>query len=144
MSTLTDTQILVIEDEPDLRAGLQHNLELEGYTEITDHGVSTLAQGCPLLACLNLWVCNSVSDAGICLLAAACTQLTSLDLRLCAKVSAESVHAVALTSSMTPSSPTAAKSCKWSRHERSRRRPSSVTLGSQPGWVAEVEVKAMR
>ena len=31
MSTLTDTQILVIEDEPDLRAGLQHNLELEGY-----------------------------------------------------------------------------------------------------------------
>ncbi len=32
MSTLTDTQILVIEDEPDLRAGLQHNLELEGYT----------------------------------------------------------------------------------------------------------------
>ena len=31
MSTLTDIQILVIEDEPDLRAGLQHNLELEGY-----------------------------------------------------------------------------------------------------------------
>jgi len=31
VSTLTDTQILVIEDEPDLRAGLQHNLELEGY-----------------------------------------------------------------------------------------------------------------
>ena len=32
MSTLPDTQILGIEDEPDLRAGLQHNLELEGYT----------------------------------------------------------------------------------------------------------------
>ncbi len=31
MSNLTDTVILVIEDEPDLRAGLQHNLELEGY-----------------------------------------------------------------------------------------------------------------
>lgn len=31
MSNLTETQILVIEDEPDLRAGLQHNLELEGY-----------------------------------------------------------------------------------------------------------------
>jgi DNA-binding response OmpR family regulator len=31
VSTLTDTEILVIEDEPDLRAGLQHNLELEGY-----------------------------------------------------------------------------------------------------------------
>jgi DNA-binding response OmpR family regulator len=31
LSTLTDTEILVIEDEPDLRAGLQHNLELEGY-----------------------------------------------------------------------------------------------------------------
>lgn len=31
MSNLTDTHILVIEDEPDLRAGLQHNLELEGF-----------------------------------------------------------------------------------------------------------------
>ena len=31
MSNMTDTHILVIEDEPDLRAGLQHNLELEGY-----------------------------------------------------------------------------------------------------------------
>jgi DNA-binding response OmpR family regulator len=39
VSTLTDTQILVIEDEPDLRAGLQHNLELEGYK------VSTAADG---------------------------------------------------------------------------------------------------
>jgi DNA-binding response OmpR family regulator len=39
VSSLTDTQILVIEDEPDLRAGLQHNLELEGYT------VSTAADG---------------------------------------------------------------------------------------------------
>ncbi|HEB52412.1 MAG TPA: response regulator transcription factor [bacterium] len=28
---MTDTQILIIEDEPDLRSGLQHNLELEGY-----------------------------------------------------------------------------------------------------------------
>jgi DNA-binding response OmpR family regulator len=35
VSTLTDTQILVIEDEPDLRAGLQHNLELEGYKVTT-------------------------------------------------------------------------------------------------------------
>jgi DNA-binding response OmpR family regulator len=31
MSNLSDTQILVIEDEPDLRAGIQHNLELEGF-----------------------------------------------------------------------------------------------------------------
>jgi DNA-binding response OmpR family regulator len=31
MTSLNDTKILVIEDEPDLRAGLQHNLELEGY-----------------------------------------------------------------------------------------------------------------
>jgi DNA-binding response OmpR family regulator len=31
MTNMTDTHILVIEDEPDLRAGLQHNLELEGY-----------------------------------------------------------------------------------------------------------------
>jgi len=28
---MNDTRILVIEDEPDLRAGLQHNLELEGF-----------------------------------------------------------------------------------------------------------------
>jgi DNA-binding response OmpR family regulator len=31
MSNLAETCILVIEDEPDLRAGLQHNLELEGF-----------------------------------------------------------------------------------------------------------------
>ncbi len=35
MSNLTETHILVIEDEPDLRAGLQHNLELEGYKVLT-------------------------------------------------------------------------------------------------------------
>ncbi|HEX5052022.1 MAG TPA: response regulator transcription factor [Planctomycetota bacterium] len=39
MSNLSDTHILVIEDEDDLRAGLQHNLELEGYT------VDTAADG---------------------------------------------------------------------------------------------------
>ena len=32
MTNLSDTSILVIEDEPDLRQGLQHNLELEGYS----------------------------------------------------------------------------------------------------------------
>lgn len=32
--------ILIIEDEPDLREGLKHNLELEGY------GVTTAADGC--------------------------------------------------------------------------------------------------
>ncbi len=36
---MTDTHILVIEDEPDLRAGLKHNLELEGYA------VDTAADG---------------------------------------------------------------------------------------------------
>jgi two-component system KDP operon response regulator KdpE len=35
MTNLTDTSILVIEDEPDLRAGLQHNLELEGFRVTT-------------------------------------------------------------------------------------------------------------
>ncbi|MBL8734054.1 MAG: response regulator transcription factor [Planctomycetes bacterium] len=39
MSNLSETHILVIEDEQDLRAGLQHNLELEGYV------VSTAADG---------------------------------------------------------------------------------------------------
>jgi len=36
---MTDTHILVIEDEPDLRTGLKHNLELEGYS------VDTAADG---------------------------------------------------------------------------------------------------
>ena len=36
---MTETHILVIEDEPDLRAGLQHNLQLEGYS------VETAADG---------------------------------------------------------------------------------------------------
>ena len=36
---MSETHILVIEDEPDLRAGLQHNLQLEGYS------VETAADG---------------------------------------------------------------------------------------------------
>jgi len=32
---LSETHILVVEDEPDLRAGLQHNLELEGFRVLT-------------------------------------------------------------------------------------------------------------
>jgi len=36
---MTEIHILVIEDEPDLRAGLEHNLELEGYV------VETAADG---------------------------------------------------------------------------------------------------
>jgi DNA-binding response OmpR family regulator len=39
VSNLTETHILVIEDEPDLRSGLQHNLQLEGYV------VDTAADG---------------------------------------------------------------------------------------------------
>ena len=39
MTSMTETHILVIEDEPDLRSGLKHNLELEGYT------VDTAADG---------------------------------------------------------------------------------------------------
>jgi len=35
MSNLSETHILVVEDEPDLRAGLQHNLELEGFKVLT-------------------------------------------------------------------------------------------------------------
>ncbi len=35
MTNLSETHILVIEDEPDLRAGLQHNLELEGFKVMT-------------------------------------------------------------------------------------------------------------
>ena len=35
MTNLSETHILVIEDEPDLRAGLQHNLELEGFKVLT-------------------------------------------------------------------------------------------------------------
>ena len=35
MTNLAETCILVIEDEPDLRAGLQHNLEAEGFQVIT-------------------------------------------------------------------------------------------------------------
>ena len=39
MTNLSETSVLVIEDEPDLREGLQHNLELEGYA------VETAADG---------------------------------------------------------------------------------------------------
>jgi DNA-binding response OmpR family regulator len=58
MTSLTDTLILVIEDEPDLRAGLQHNLELEGYKVDTaadgKEGLRKARDGRPTLILLDL------------------------------------------------------------------------------------------
>jgi DNA-binding response OmpR family regulator len=58
MTSLTDTHILVIEDEPDLRAGLQHNLELEGYRVDTaadgKEGLRKARDGRPALVLLDL------------------------------------------------------------------------------------------
>jgi DNA-binding response OmpR family regulator len=58
MTSLTDTHVLVIEDEPDLRAGLQHNLELEGYRVDTaadgKEGLRKARDGRPALILLDL------------------------------------------------------------------------------------------
>ena len=55
---MNDQSILLIEDEPDLRAGLQHNLELEGFeVDATGDGKSGLRkalQGNPHLILLDL------------------------------------------------------------------------------------------
>jgi DNA-binding response OmpR family regulator len=55
---MTDTRILVIEDEPDLRAGLQHNLELEGFQVDTaadgKQGLRKATQDKPTLILLDL------------------------------------------------------------------------------------------
>ena len=55
---MTDTRILVVEDEPDLRAGLQHNLELEGYAvEVAgdgDEGLRKARETQPTLILLDL------------------------------------------------------------------------------------------
>ena len=40
-------------------------LEMEGYAEVSDRGLTALAGGCASLECLNLWVCSSVTDAGV-------------------------------------------------------------------------------
>ena len=58
MSNLSDTSILVIEDEPDLREGLQHNLELEGYSVDTaadgNEGLRKAREGKAALILLDL------------------------------------------------------------------------------------------
>ena len=55
---MNDTRILLIEDEPDLRAGLQHNLELEGYSIDTaadgKQGLRKALQENPALILLDL------------------------------------------------------------------------------------------
>lgn len=55
---MNDTRILLIEDEPDLRAGLQHNLELEGYAIDTaadgKQGLRKALQDNPSLIVLDL------------------------------------------------------------------------------------------
>jgi DNA-binding response OmpR family regulator len=58
MNSPADTRILVIEDEPDLRAGLQHNLELEGFRIDTAadgrEGLRQAREGQPTLILLDL------------------------------------------------------------------------------------------
>lgn len=58
MSNLAETCILVIEDEPDLRAGLQHNLEAEGFTVIAAadgrEGLRRAKEGAASLVLLDL------------------------------------------------------------------------------------------
>lgn len=58
MTNINDTRILVIEDEPDLRAGLQHNLELEGYKVETagdgNEGLRKAREGGAALILLDL------------------------------------------------------------------------------------------
>ncbi|MBL9079135.1 MAG: response regulator transcription factor [Planctomycetes bacterium] len=58
MSTLSETLILVVEDEPDLRAGLKHNLELEGYKVETaadgTEGLRRVRDSRPALILLDL------------------------------------------------------------------------------------------
>jgi DNA-binding response OmpR family regulator len=55
---MTAPSILVIEDEPDLREGLKHNLELEGYTVDTaadgKEGLRKATDGTPTLILLDL------------------------------------------------------------------------------------------
>jgi len=58
MTNLAETCILVIEDEPDLRAGLQHNLEAEGFKVITAadgrEGLRKAKEGAASLVLLDL------------------------------------------------------------------------------------------
>ncbi|MBX3461605.1 MAG: response regulator transcription factor [Planctomycetes bacterium] len=58
MNQLADSHILVVEDEPDLRRGLQHNLELEGYKVDTAadgrEGLRKARDGHPALVLLDL------------------------------------------------------------------------------------------
>ncbi len=58
MTNLSDILILVIEDEKDLREGLQHNLELEGYRIDTaadgDEGLRKAKEGKASLVLLDL------------------------------------------------------------------------------------------
>ncbi|GAB4138971.1 MAG: response regulator transcription factor [Planctomycetota bacterium] len=55
---MSQTKILVIEDEPDLREGLQHNLEMEGYSVDTaadgSEGLEKALNGNPDLVLLDL------------------------------------------------------------------------------------------
>lgn len=55
---MTATSILVIEDEPDLREGLKHNLELEGFAVDTaadgKEGLRKATEGTPSLILLDL------------------------------------------------------------------------------------------
>ena len=62
---------------------------------ITDAGLSALAQGCPQLTSINLECCRKMTDAGVSALARGCPQLTSINLSGCNKMTDAGLSALA-------------------------------------------------
>ena len=62
------------------------SLNIQCCGNITDEGVSALANGCPQLQSLDICWCDKITDEGVRALASGCRQLQSLDIRECRNI----------------------------------------------------------
>ena len=71
------------------------SIDLNHCHQISDIGVSAIAQGCPLLTSINLERCESISDVGVSAIAQGCPLLTLIRLDRCERISDIGLSAVA-------------------------------------------------
>lgn len=69
------------------------SLHLDCCFDITDHGLSSVAMGCPSLTDLSLYRCN-ITDVGLETLSESCLALKDVNLSYCSRISDDGIRAL--------------------------------------------------
>ena len=81
--------------EEELRALVMRDIDISYQRDITDEGITALANGLPQLQSLDISNCDKITDDGITALANGCPQLQSLNIIECRNITDEGITALA-------------------------------------------------